>query len=281
MTDWTPRYHDWTGSFTELVKTANAILQDDFPDREPLTERTARHYQNVGVLGKGEKEGRSARFALPDLVALVNAKAMAKDVGLKMVSALSQTYGTQEVHQEMQTAQASANAGVSSSAQAAVAAVAALVNKYADGGSVCAPAPVQLPGQIRWSDAVAGHGAQAVIRGGLRATKGTEDGIQAVARGGLRPAPSDALLRGQADVQVSTTEGRLGDPAPFAPMVMNVQSPSASFQAASSQRLFSHHTPTSWLTVAVDEQAAQAAPSEERQAAVAALQALAHRLNQE
>lgn len=72
-------YADWTGGFSDLVSVANSVLHQIDPTAAPITERSARHYQQVGALGRGTKSGRTALFSAPDLAALVATKGLIKE----------------------------------------------------------------------------------------------------------------------------------------------------------------------------------------------------------
>lgn len=74
MSQWPTDYRTWKGTLPELVKTANAVLANKVPDSIPVSVRTARHYQDKGLIGRGDKQGRSAHYGFTDLEALVASK---------------------------------------------------------------------------------------------------------------------------------------------------------------------------------------------------------------
>lgn len=238
MTPWTTRYAQWTGTFAELIETANAILAD-IPEAEVVTERTARHYQNVGVVGKGTRTGRTAHFTADDLAALVNAKTLAKDVGLKMVSALSQSYAPSAVSDQV-----SVSYGAPSSEGAPVNAATALV------ASLMANSP---------------PASSALPLPSLNALTHTPSTLTSSIGG--------SVLRGCAGMSASA-----GGPAAvrlnafIPPAQASVSPPPAPGRA------FHHHTPVHWLTIAIDEAEATRAAPIERADAARVLRALADRL---
>lgn len=69
----------WSGSFIDLVAKANQLWSRLSPKSEPITERSARHYQQTGVLGRGVRHGRSSLFFARDVAALVSAKSLAHE----------------------------------------------------------------------------------------------------------------------------------------------------------------------------------------------------------
>lgn len=79
--NWIAQYQDWHGTLPDLVSTANTILADQFPGVpiEPVTLRTARHYQAKGAVSRGDKQGRSATFGVDDLMRLVSTKKLVTD----------------------------------------------------------------------------------------------------------------------------------------------------------------------------------------------------------
>lgn len=83
---WPTDYQNWSGTIDDLVTTANRILEETNPQSSALTLRTARHYQQVGVLGRGTRNGRVAHFGYEDLVKLVSAKTMVGH-GMKLYQA--------------------------------------------------------------------------------------------------------------------------------------------------------------------------------------------------
>lgn len=76
MPHWPTDYQTWSGTLNELVDTANEVLAQSGTEAVPVSVRTVRHYQDRNVIGRGTKEGRSARFTFRDLSSLVSAKTM-------------------------------------------------------------------------------------------------------------------------------------------------------------------------------------------------------------
>lgn len=76
MPHWPTDYQTWSGTLNELVDTANEVLAQSGSEAVPVSVRTVRHYQDRNVIGRGTKEGRSARFTFRDLSSLVSAKTM-------------------------------------------------------------------------------------------------------------------------------------------------------------------------------------------------------------
>lgn len=79
MKTWPQDYQTWEGPFEDLVTTAASIIQQSDPQAKPLTPRLVRHYIQEGVISRGTREGRSARFGYQDLASLVAAKSLVKD----------------------------------------------------------------------------------------------------------------------------------------------------------------------------------------------------------
>lgn len=76
---WPEDYQNWSGSFDELVDTARAIQSEWAPTEKLLNPRLVRHYQSVGAVGRGVREGRSSRFYFSDLAALMATKSLVKE----------------------------------------------------------------------------------------------------------------------------------------------------------------------------------------------------------
>ena len=74
---WPDGYADWHGSFDELVATAQRIL-GEAGGQAALSPSLVRHYQSVGLVGRGVKEGRSAKFGVEDLAAVLATKGLVK-----------------------------------------------------------------------------------------------------------------------------------------------------------------------------------------------------------
>lgn len=72
-------YLQWTGSIDDLVSTANEILRQKDLHHKDISVRTARHYQQTGMLGKGQRVGKSSVFSYADLATLVSAKGLIQD----------------------------------------------------------------------------------------------------------------------------------------------------------------------------------------------------------
>jgi len=70
---------NWTGTFDELITQANKILLKDDKNQKPINSRLARHYMQIGAVGRGVKNGRNAIFSLEDVNALVAVKKLASD----------------------------------------------------------------------------------------------------------------------------------------------------------------------------------------------------------
>lgn len=75
--NWPNDYLSFEGDMSELVATANEILQQLGYDSD-LTERSFRHYQQKDLVGRGVKEGKSARFGFEELSQLVATKSLIK-----------------------------------------------------------------------------------------------------------------------------------------------------------------------------------------------------------
>ena len=74
---WPQDYRQWTGSFKELVTTAQEVLALLEPTAKPPTERLLRYYQQNNVLGRGRRgHGNQAVFGFEDLAAIVTAKGL-------------------------------------------------------------------------------------------------------------------------------------------------------------------------------------------------------------
>lgn len=75
--NWPNDYLSFEGDMSELVATANEVLQQLGYDND-LTERSFRHYQQKELVGRGVKEGKSARFGFEELSQLVATKSLIK-----------------------------------------------------------------------------------------------------------------------------------------------------------------------------------------------------------
>lgn len=73
---WPADYLTWSGSFSELVKTASEVLALLEPHAKPPTERLLRYYQQQGVLGRGERQGNRSLFGFDDLERVVATKGL-------------------------------------------------------------------------------------------------------------------------------------------------------------------------------------------------------------
>lgn len=71
-------YENWSGDFNQLVEVVNKILNECGYDFE-ITARTARHYQQKNILGRGLKNGRSSTFDINNIKELLYAKEMIKE----------------------------------------------------------------------------------------------------------------------------------------------------------------------------------------------------------
>ena len=75
---WPDQYALWTGDFSELIKTANEIVEGLGYDPD-ITERSVRNYQHRAVVGRGQRQGKSSVFSFADLAELVATKTLIKE----------------------------------------------------------------------------------------------------------------------------------------------------------------------------------------------------------
>lgn len=86
---WPEGYRNWTGDFNDLVSTAGQIVARLNPGTKPPSASLIRHYQQIGCVGRGQKQGRASIFGFNELFQAVAAKDMAgSGMGLDLASQL-------------------------------------------------------------------------------------------------------------------------------------------------------------------------------------------------
>lgn len=84
---WPEGYRQWSGDFNDLVRTVGKIVAELNPGAKPPSASLIRHYQQIGCVGRGQKQGRSSTFGFDELFQAVASKDMAgSGVGLELTS---------------------------------------------------------------------------------------------------------------------------------------------------------------------------------------------------
>lgn len=86
---WPDGYRKWTGDFNDLVRTVGEIVAGLNPGAKPPSGSLIRHYQQIGCVGRGQKQGRANTFGFDELFQAVASKDMAgSGMGLELASHL-------------------------------------------------------------------------------------------------------------------------------------------------------------------------------------------------
>lgn len=147
---WPNDYLSWKGRFDDLVETANEILKSQGLSDRPLTPRLLRHYQHIGAVGKGEKNGREAYFSHEDLAAVLAAKGLVKE-GFTLNHATT-LLNSPPPSQKALNAVDVVNALMQKPSDAPKALVRSAYNSYASSASASPPPSTPPPTNNLWLD---------------------------------------------------------------------------------------------------------------------------------
>jgi len=243
---WPNDYLSWTGSFSDLVTTAAEVVALLEPSVKAPTERSLRDYQQRGLLGRGQRQGgNKAVFGFDDLQRVVATKGLVKqNWTLAHASSLlnSDEPAEAEVVQLMYASPQSFPLGGALMANAA---------GSADSASNASAVVARLMARP------AGF-ASAAPGGGLQKSALYVPGVSPQGHAGMSP----------------TQRRGLHSPAPVFDKKTAAQPSTTAYASTPVESI----RPAPWLTVYIDQDAAQGAPEDERALARAALQSVLDRL---
>lgn len=240
---WPQDYQRWSGSFSELVHTAGEVVAAQDPQARKPTASLVRHYQQIGAVGRGEREGKAKTFTFEDLAAIVATKGLIKQgLGLGVASSLMNSASP-----ALKIAYSDPKGGPAEAVQT----VAAMMSQA--GLSM----PAQAAALRSMISPTPGRSAFSALSGGLEQSRGF-----------------CAPLMASAPMSPPVAESNSTAPA----MTPTIYYVGGAPDALSGSKVASELKPAPWLTLYCDTQAMAAASAQERLQAAQALDTLAAQL---